>query len=398
MVATGGGSVSGITDTASASLWKRLRTAWQREDPEPALPLAAQEAGDAAESVVTDVARHWAVPQGMGQRFVLRNVRVPNGERQRRREVDVVILSRRGVVCLEVKNWSGRVRCGKHKWFQHHGKHVRQARNSSSTSNGSPGVPLLQLQGGVDRPVTAGFGSDVGSLAGRPNADYISYNNPVADIHERAQTLRGFLLRSLEPKVAQIFDIDWSVQGRVVMLGSAEMEAEDDAVSDLSSVVRREGVTAFLCSLNRKRTFCRMLAESSGCRRRSVLQAEELEAACRAVSCLGTWDVVTLMGGRKLKGDLRLVGMFGQVMQAAGGKSRVQQAVFSHPRRRAGRLWQVLWHGAEHCNIHLEPRSGWQGSKVRVPRHASIVFREAGRPQDTSLDAEQVSAIAFSAK
>eukprot|EP00971_Amphidinium_carterae_P166355 3296932-Amphidinium_carterae.1 len=253
---------SGVVLTESAgegrrppSLAARLQTAWCRTEPAPSKEAEAQHAGDVAESMVADAARTLAVPWWKWRRYVTMNVRVPTGckrvtpkirsEDRRRREVDVLVLSKTGIVCIEVKHWGGQVRCGKRRWAQ---------QQTGPAKRGKP------TQDSPDDPASTSSARHTDFQAG-----YVSHANPVMEIQDKAMLVRRHLQHSLDPEIGKVFAEEWAVQGKVVMLGTAQLQAEDpESEADMKSVVRREGVINYMQSLRGRQGVVRKLMEICG--------------------------------------------------------------------------------------------------------------------------------------
>ena len=99
------------------SITKRLEQAKQAACPREHPELEHIKAGRNAESSFVANLR---LQTGMDSSSIFCGLRVPDEYQRRKRELDVVLLVNSGIFCLEVKNWSGKVKISEdgHSWVQ----------------------------------------------------------------------------------------------------------------------------------------------------------------------------------------------------------------------------------------------------------------------------------------
>eukprot|EP00931_Biecheleriopsis_adriatica_P061256 TRINITY_DN36824_c0_g1_i1.p1 TRINITY_DN36824_c0_g1~~TRINITY_DN36824_c0_g1_i1.p1 ORF type:complete len:550 (-),score=94.37 TRINITY_DN36824_c0_g1_i1:164-1783(-) len=360
------------------SLWQSVVAAWRGDMSCPRLPLPQQVAGDRGEEVTSALARDLIGKRG--QRFIFQNVRVPEASRRGRKELDLVVLSPTGVLCIEVKAWAGHLKFDQDQWTQ-------------------------------------------GWRAAQPS--------PVQLVKAKAEVLREYLLRTLEPELAHTFSVPEAVRGIVMLAKEADLElpAGDEGKEIRADVVTSGDAPAFLSKLWAQRGGFEILVDAllpQGWRVPGLrLRWAELEAARRVVGVLGTWDSVHLHGGRVLRGDLRLQGPLGDWLHQAGGRRAIGEVRLKHLRgpgflnhRRVRRVLRVLRKRELHCKAHAvlrtrrrhccPCRSQGMSAEERAQATASAAgaslceeaclwIREAGQAQDSSYTLADVDAVTLSA-
>jgi len=155
------------------------------------------------------------------------------------------------------------------------------------------------------------------------------------------------------------------IRGIVFFTGSAELEFAED-VQDAECVVKRDDVASFLMNLRDKRSLLRIWLDPflphSWRTPGVLLGSAELSAVGNALALLGTWDVVELRGGKKLKGDLHIGGRIGEAIHRLGGRLAISELRVSHLHGREAwlrfrRSLQVFLYHEESCVVRLVPRS-----------------------------------------
>jgi len=392
-------SVPQQSEPASTSIWEqvvrgqeRMAQAWSFNPPCPLEPSPAQHAGDRAEEHVAALARE--LGDGCS---ILRNIRVPLVLQRGRREIDQIFFSpSHGIICIEVKHWSGRIRCEHDRWFQYHDS----ARKFSTALD----PQATSLYGALRNNRAASSSSHpYWREAARPRP------NPVSEIKEKAELVRSYLQRNLPSAQASLFIPAQAVQGIVVLTSTADVEfAPSMSEDDRRAVVQSSDVPAFLHSVRDGRSRLRALADRVLPQQFCSLGVSELMAAHQVLDMLGTWDTVVFHGGRTFRGDLRLDGSLSHAIETFGGRRAVGEVLFRHVHgsglQRLRRVFQAAWRGHVSCSLQLVRRRSsvldmvsWKGgSSITLPETTKLRMREAGKQEDTVIGVDAIETLTLS--
>lgn len=286
------------------------------------------------------VSVHHAVQHG----HVFSNKRIPRDVKAAamgRYETDLIVITPRRVVVLEVKNWSGSLRVQGDQWVQTQRSGNQLVHHNLLLHNRDKLRVLRQylLHCGVNLPVERFHQAVV-------------FANPRLDIDPALKT---------HPAVLEFDSLD-------SVLGGGTSAARLMAARLIERLVSAESAAALHQDLL------------------DVIPPSQVKAAAQAIAELRTWDRITLHGGRMLQGDLLWMRMIGthcpaEVMNRGG-------AVELNWRRDllGGFLWVVMdgWPGYMQGTIF--------GDQHRIPRRAlpvdqdaCVYFHEAGMPKPSII-------------
>ena len=315
----------------------RLRAASLAANPAEHRANEADTAGRDAEQSITHGIN--AGRAFFGESRVWHAVRVP-AESGGRREIDILVLNPLGLHVIEVKRWGGTVSVGRGgEWTQH-----------------------------------------------RHNGAQVRHGQVLAALHEKRDALLHYL-RGCD-------GLSRNIHVKLLFTGGVELPAE---VTALAEVARCGEVDEYLRTLAEGAftNLARHILPSMLSGRR--LSAAELQSAAVALDELGTWDVLTLTGGRVVTGDAQRLSTgptLGPQLRAQASELR-----FSHRRSLiAGGVSAVMGYEPQ-VNITPVPRaSGERLSQpaVGVPIDSTLEFREAGDRKLTSFVVNEVEGLVLS--
>ncbi|XP_072029609.1 uncharacterized protein [Amphiura filiformis] len=325
----------------------RLVQAQQASAPTHHAEDESVKAGREAEQQLVELLRKHGVPNG----YVYQGLRVPDGFRTRKYEIDVVVLSEYGIYAIEVKNWSGRVA------VSHDGK---------SWVHGKKDI-------NKEKDVTLHY-------------DQV-HDNVLIGIQQKAQLLRNHLLRNESCLAEKYF------HPRVVFMNSNVQLC--DKLKSTKEVIGQEHLLKFLESFEKGLAWS--VANSmipsfiTG-----QLSYSAIESARQGLCTIGTWDVLQLNGGRQLIGD------FKSCPHISPNRDDTARLDFKHQRNATvSSVWAVLGYSPQvTVNMYKRNSTSWLvGStlgSVNVPYNTDVTFRVAGEQVDSKIPVNDIHNITLS--
>lgn len=294
------------------------------------------------------VSVHHAVQYG----HVFSNKRIPRDVKAAamgRYETDLLVITPRRVVVLEVKNWSGSLRVQGDQWVQTQRSGDQLVHQNLLLHNRDKLRVLRQylLHRGVNLPVERFHQAVV-------------FANPRLDIDPALR---------VHPAVLEFDSLD-------AVLGDGTSAARLMAAKLVEKLVSAEAAKALHLDLL------------------NVIPPAQVKAAAQAIAELRTWDRITLRGGRTLQGDLLWLRMIGthcpaEVMNRGGAAELYWRRDLI-----GGFLWVVMdgWPGYMQGTIF--------GDQHRIPRRAlpvdqdaCLYFHEAGEPKPSIIALTSVERV-----
>lgn len=294
------------------------------------------------------VSVHHAVQYG----HVFSNKRIPRDVKAAamgRYETDLLVITPRRVVVLEVKTWSGSLRIQGDQWVQTQRSGNQVVHQNLLLHNRDKLRVLRQylLHCGVNLPVERFHQAVV-------------FANPRLDIDPALRT---------HPAVLEFDSLD-------AVLGDGTSAARLMAAKLVEKLASAEAAKALHRDLL------------------NVISPAQVKAAAQAIAELRTWDRITLRGGRELQGDLLWLRMIGthcpaEVMNRGGAA----ELYWRHDLI-GGFLWVVMdgWPGYMQGTIF--------GDQHRIPRRAlpvdqdaCLYFHEAGEPKPSIIALTSVERV-----
>ncbi|KAG7492647.1 hypothetical protein MATL_G00016930 [Megalops atlanticus] len=284
---------------------------------------------------------------GLRKDDIFCNLRIPNQFQTARDEINLVVLTGRGVFCIDVKCWRGEVSAQSQNW------QLRQKEEDQNFTNTS-------IQQVVD---------------------------PLQAITTKTTNLWNHLKRN-GVSIRQAL-----LHPRVLFL-SADCHLEEglrkreELVShgDLDAFLRsfREGYVAWISDA---------LTPSwlSG-----HLSYRQLADVREVLKKMGTWDLVRLHCGEQLKGDYQ------GCQHIALNRQETDELEFSKVRTLSTEsLWALLGHSPQ-VTVKMYKRGGhaWLGKPLSgtttIPSNAHVVFRISGEDTDAKIPATRIRSISLS--
>lgn len=283
---------------------------------------------------------------------IFSNRRIPRDSRAAdmgRYEADLIAVTARRVVLLEVKNWSGQLRVASDGWVQ------------------------------VQR-----------------NGTEVHHPNLLARNREKLRALHRHLVEHgvhIAPKcfhqglvfVNPRLDIDPEISRHPAVL---QLDGVGDLMGDGASLGRRAAawVTQWLAGAETSAALAQHLLQ--------VIPPADAKAAAEVIGALRTWDRLTLRGGRELQGDILWMGVTGRHVPAQALKPG--GAADLHWRRSliGGVRWVVMnqWPGSMTGDLfwdqHLVP-----GGRVWLDTEDCVCFQEPGRSKPGIIALNHVERI-----
>nr|XP_015202026.1 PREDICTED: uncharacterized protein LOC107077321 isoform X1 [Lepisosteus oculatus] len=275
------------------------------------------------------------------------SLRVPNQYQTAKEEIDLVILTGRGIFCIDVKSWKGEVSVQRQNWHVHIKEQEEHFTNTSITQ-----MP-----------------------------------DPVQAIKNKTANLWSRVVRS-GVAVHQSLFIPW-----VVFLSPDCILDED--LQKTKEVVTHGGLDSFFHSF--KEGYLGWLSDAftpsllSG-----HLSYRQIASIREVLKRTGTWDTVSLHGGGQLKGDYR------GCQHLALSREETDVLEFSHVRTlSAGSLWVLLGYSPKvTVKMYKRGRQGWLGrpltSMATIPYNTHISFRVCGEDADAKIPANHIDRIHLS--
>lgn len=325
---------------------KRLEQAHQVANPREHKEAEHVKAGRDAESSFVSSLRS----KNLDVSSIFCGLRIPDEYQTRKREIDVVLLTARGIFCIEIKNWGGRVECssGGDKWIQ---TKQRKLTDNSFVTN------------------------------------HIEHDNGVKEIKIKTGLLREFLCRK------ECFIAENMFHYRVVFVNTS-CELEDSILND-SHVINPSKVESFVSSF--QRGYLEVLNEVFiPSWFRGHLSNSLMNEARQILGTIGTWDIVELNGGKRLYGDFR------EIKGVSVDRKTVEALEFSHQRNRSLSLtWAVLGYSPTVTVALLERGgSGWLWNSyfavMKVAYNTEMVFRICGDEVDSRIPLNDINRVILS--
>ncbi|XP_033886640.3 uncharacterized protein si:zfos-911d5.4 [Acipenser ruthenus] len=284
---------------------------------------------------------------GLQKEAIFCNLRVPNQFQIGKEDIDLVLLTGRGVFCLDVKTWKGKVSVQEHSW---HLNFTEETEHFSNTS--------------------------ISQVA-----------DPIQVIKTKTKNLWNHLMRSGVCVRQSLF------LSRVVFLNpdchmDPELQKSKEVVAhcDLDSFISsfKEGYLAWISDAVTPYLLSGHL---------SYRQLSDLSSVLQRT---GTWDTVNLHGGQQLKGDYR------GCQHIALNREETDQLEFTHQwNMSAGYLWAFLGYSPQvTVKMYRRGGQGWlwkplSGTAI-IPYNTHIVFRVCGEEADAKIPAKHIDTICLS--
>ncbi|EDO40048.1 predicted protein [Nematostella vectensis] len=329
------------------AITKRLDQVQQATNPREHKEKNHVEAGRSAEySFVSSLRRR----SGLDGASIFCGLRVPDEYQSRKREIDVVVLTTGGIICIEVKNWGGCIKPSddNHSWLQTKNKRLSQ---NAYVSN------------------------------------FVEHENGISTIKLKGKLLRDHLMRngvSIREKLFKTF----------VVFVNQNCEVDAKIAND-PCVVVSEKCDAFIGSF--QKGYLEWLQESVTPSLLSGLMSSSQLSCSRAVlSSIGTWDIIELNGGKRLYGDYK------DCPGIALDRAKTEALEITHLRSYAlGLAFAAMGYTPSVTVSALERGgSGWvwnsYGAVVKIPYNTEIVFRICGDEIDSKIPVNDVLRVTIS--
>ncbi|XP_032806459.2 uncharacterized protein LOC116940582 [Petromyzon marinus] len=274
-------------------------------------------------------------------------LRIPDRFQKVKQEISLVVLTGKGIFCIDVKNWVGEVsRDGKH-WLV---KHKGEVAGEFSRSVQHPD-PLLDIKKKIENLWNFLVEKGVG-IKKKQMHHKVIFINPKCQLEAE--------LQKHEEDVVGPEDVD-----------SVMLCFQDSYLTSLTDAITPYWITGHL----------------------SYQQLKECQSALRGI---GTWDVVELQGGMRLLGD------YNGCPSVALDRKETELLEFSHQRNATmGYVWAILGYTPQ-VTVRMFERGGrswgWQPSTgtAVIPYNAHIVFRVCGEDADAKIPANDIDRIILS--
>ncbi|XP_048407309.1 uncharacterized protein si:zfos-911d5.4 [Stegostoma tigrinum] len=284
---------------------------------------------------------------GLAKEAIFCNLRIPDQFEKSKEEISVVVITGKGIFCLDLRNWKGRLSLQDNCW-------------------------LLQI------PESTKL---IKNTAVRQVAD------PVQRIKTKTLNLWNHLMKNGVCLRQSVFF------PRVVFLNpTCELDPE---ILQIKEVIAPYSVESLICSF--KEGFTSWITNVftphwlSG-----HLSFRHITDLTRALGEIGTWDILDLHGGQRLIGD------YHGCLHIALNREEADELEFSHHRNfTAGYLWALLGYSPQ-VTVKMYKRGGrgwlWRpvSSTVVIPYNTHIAFRVCGEDADAKIPANNIDRIILS--
>ncbi|XP_018616414.1 uncharacterized protein LOC108939506 [Scleropages formosus] len=282
---------------------------------------------------------------GLKKDDIFCNLRIPNQFQTAKEEVSLLIVTGRGIFCIDVKDWRGEVSVQKQNWqlkLKQEGQNITNIRQ----------VP-----------------------------------DPIQAITTKADHLWNHVKRSGASVRRSLF------LPRVLFL-SANCQL-DGELRQRRELVSHGSLDAFVCSL--KEGYVAWMSDAltpswlSG-----HLSYRQLRGVRETLRRTGTWDLVRLCGGEQLKGDYQ------GCQYIALDRQETEELEFSGDRALwMGSLWTLLGHSPQvTVKMYKRGGGGWLcrtlSGSATIPSSAQVVFRISGDGADARIPASCIHSISLS--
>ena len=140
----------------------------------------SKDKGDLGESIVCEVLR-----RNLNHPFILRNIYLPNADKDNMTEIDIVTICTKGVLCLEVKHYAGFIRgdVDSKKWMNIYNKNCKLQFYSPILQNSTHKKHLERFVGHGCQvtPITVFAGEAVLHLSGDLSSHNVLYLDKLSD-------------------------------------------------------------------------------------------------------------------------------------------------------------------------------------------------------------------------
>ncbi|XP_072883735.1 uncharacterized protein [Hemitrygon akajei] len=284
---------------------------------------------------------------GLAKEAIFCHLRVPDQFQKSREEINVVVLTGKGVFCLDVRNWKGRVSSQDNYW-------------------------LLQVPDDTEL---------------MKNTSVKQFADPVQRIKKKTLNLWNHLMKNgVCLRQSAFFP-------RVVFLNPVcELDPE---MSQINEIVAPHKVESFICSF--KEGYMSWMTNIfiphwlSG-----HLSFRHINDLTMALGKIGTWDILDLHGGQRLIGDYQ------GCVHIAVNRDETDELEFSHQRNlTTGYIWALVGYSPQvTVKMYKRGSHGWLWravcSTVVIPYNSHITFRVCGEDADAKIPANDIDRIILS--
>ncbi|XP_072095886.1 uncharacterized protein [Mobula birostris] len=284
---------------------------------------------------------------GLAKEAIFCHLRVPDQFQKSREEINVVVLTGKGVFCLDVRNWKGRVSSQDNYW-------------------------LLQVPDDTDLMT---------------NTSVKQFADPVQRIKKKTLNLWNHLMKNgVCLRQSAFFP-------RVVFLNPVcELDPE---MSQINEIIAPHEVESFICSF--KEGYMSWMTNVfiphwlSG-----HLSFRHINDLRMALGKIGTWDILDLHGGQRLIGDYQ------GCVHIAVNRDETDELEFSHQRNlTTGYIWALAGYSPQvTVKMYKRGSRGWLWravcSTVVIPYNSHITFRVCGEDADAKIPANDIDRIILS--
>ncbi|XP_061561851.1 uncharacterized protein si:zfos-911d5.4 [Phycodurus eques] len=298
--------------------------------------------GQKVQQTLTDVLQHVRKLTGLRKEHVYCNLRIPDQCQVVKDDIDIVILTGRGIFCIDIKPWRGLVSAHDRKW------HVQVKEKDQNFSN----TCIEQME------------------------------DPLKAITLKTSHLCGHLRRSGVPVHQSLFF------PRAVF-PSPECELAE-GLRVRRELVSHDQVDHFLRSF-REDYVAWMLDALTPSWLSGHLSYGQMASVQKVLRRSPTWDFMWLRGGVQLKGDFR------GCCYIAPDRSETDTLEFSGLKT----MWALLGRAPQvTVKMYKRGSNGWLGktltANATVPSDTLVVFRVSGEKADTKFSANAIHSITLS--
>ncbi|XP_069755871.1 uncharacterized protein [Narcine bancroftii] len=225
---------------------------------------------------------------GLTKEAIFCNLRVPDQLQKSKEEINVVVLTGKGVFCMDLRNWEGRVSSQENYWMLKVPENIELMKNTSIKQ----------------------------------------FADPVQRIKTKTLNLWNHLMKNgVCLRQSAFFP-------RVVLLNPVcELDPE---VPQINEVIAPSSVESFICSF-KEGYMSRMTNTFIPHWLSGHLSFRHINVLIRALGKIGTWDILDLHGGQRLIGDYQ------GCIHIAVNRDETDELEFSHQRNlTTGYLWALV--------------------------------------------------------
>ncbi|XP_069755865.1 uncharacterized protein [Narcine bancroftii] len=284
---------------------------------------------------------------GLTKEAIFCNLRVPDQLQKSKEEINVVVLTGKGVFCMDLRNWEGRVSSQENYWMLKVPENIELMKNTSIKQ----------------------------------------FADPVQRIKTKTLNLWNHLMKNgVCLRQSAFFP-------RVVLLNPVcELDPE---VPQINEVIAPSSVESFICSF-KEGYMSRMTNTFIPHWLSGHLSFRHINVLIRALGKIGTWDILDLHGGQRLIGDYQ------GCIHIAVNRDETDELEFSHQRNlTTGYLWALVGYSPQ-VTVKMYKRGGhgwlWRAvsSTVVIPYNSHVAFRVCGEDADAKIPANNIDRIILS--